>query len=87
MEYLPFVYTLLLVAICLMMAVLLARTSRLLKEPKDDEALKSWLEQQLAAQAKDFSAGAFRRPDHCQNSLLHTPFRVKYITSGKKCKR
>ena len=40
----------------LMMAVLLARTSRLLKEPKDDEALKSWLEQQLAAQAKDFSA-------------------------------
>ena len=56
MEYLAFVYTLLLVAICLMMAVLLARTSRLLKEPKDDEALKSWLEQQLAAQAKDFSA-------------------------------
>ena len=37
MEYLAFVYTLLLVAICLMMAVLLARTSRLLKEPKDDE--------------------------------------------------
>ena len=56
MEYLAFVYTLLLVAICLMMAVLLARTSRLLKESKDDEALKSWLEQQLAAQAKDFSA-------------------------------
>ena len=56
MEYLAFVYTLLLVAICLMMAVLLVRTSRLLKEPKDDEALKSWLEQQLAAQAKDFSA-------------------------------
>ena len=56
MEYLAFVYTLLLVAICLMMAVLLARTSRLLKEPKDDAALKSWLEQQLAAQAKDFSA-------------------------------
>ena len=36
-------------ALSLMMAVLLARTSRLLKEPKDDEALKSWLEQQLAA--------------------------------------
>ena len=62
MEYLAFVYTLLLVAICLMMAVLLARTSRLLKEPKDDEALKSWLEQQLAAQAKDFSAGRMPWP-------------------------
>ena len=58
MEFLAMLYTVLLVAICLMMALLLFRsgrpTGRL--DEADCEELKDWLEEQLAAQAKEFNA-------------------------------
>ena len=58
MEFLAMLYTVLLVAICLMMAVLLFRsgrpTGRL--DEADCEELKDWLEEQLAAQAREFNA-------------------------------
>ena len=47
-------YTVLLVAICLMLALLLHRSARSQKE-NDDEALKAWLQQQLDAQVKIFA--------------------------------
>ena len=47
-------YTVLLVAICLMLALLLHRSARP-QEKSDDEALKAWLQQQLDAQAKSFA--------------------------------
>ena len=58
MEYLAFVYTLLLVAICLMMALLLFRSGRPTGglDEADCEELKDWLEEQLAAQAREFNA-------------------------------
>ena len=58
MEFLAMLYTVLLVAICLMMALLLFRsgrpTGRL--DEADCEELKDWLEEQLAAQAREFNA-------------------------------
>ena len=54
MEFLAMLYTVLLVAICLMLALLLHRSARPQKE-SDDEALKAWLQQQLDAQAKSFA--------------------------------
>ena len=46
-------YTILLVAICLMLALLLHRSAQ--PQKKSDEALKAWLQQQLDAQAKSFA--------------------------------
>ena len=46
MEFLAGLYTLLLVAICLLQALLLHRTGKPAAQ-QDDEALKEWLRQQL----------------------------------------
>ena len=51
MEFLAGLYTLLLVAICLLQALLLHRTGKPAAQ-QDDEALKEWLRQQLEAQAR-----------------------------------
>ena len=51
MEFLAGLYTLLLVAICLLQALLLHRTGKPAAR-QDDEALKEWLRQQLEAQAR-----------------------------------
>ena len=58
MEFLAFLYTVLLVAICLMMALLLFRSGRPAGglDEADCEELKDWLEEQLAAQAREFNA-------------------------------
>ena len=55
MEFLAGLYTLLLVTICLLLAVVLWK----LNKPRnggDYEELKRWMQQQLDAQAKDFAA-------------------------------
>ena len=54
MEFLAFLYTVLLVAICLMLALLLYRGSKPRQGGGDTEELKQWLTQQLEAQAKSF---------------------------------
>ena len=51
MGFLAGLYTLLLVAICLLQALLLYRTGKPAAR-QDDEALKEWLRQQLEAQAR-----------------------------------
>ena len=51
MEFLAGLYTLLLVVICLLQALLLYRTGKPAAR-QDDEALKEWLHQQLEAQAR-----------------------------------
>ena len=58
MEFLAMLYTVLLVAICLMMALLLFRSGRPTGglDEADCEELKDWLEAQLAAQAREFNA-------------------------------
>ena len=58
MEFLAMLYTVLLVAICLMMALLLFRSGRPTGglDEADCEELKDWLEEQLAAQAREFNA-------------------------------
>ena len=58
MEFLAFLYTVLLVAICLMMALLLFRSGRPAGglDEADCEELKDWLEERLAAQAREFNA-------------------------------
>ncbi len=53
MELLALLYTVLLVTICLLLAVLLHRSGR--KNTGDYDELKSWIEQQLNAQAAEFS--------------------------------
>ena len=53
MEYLAGLYTLLLVAICLELAVVLWRTGKKTGGGQDTEELKRWMQQQLA---KDFAA-------------------------------
>ena len=53
MEFLASLYTILLVTICLLLAVLLHRTGK--KPTADHNELKQWLAQQLEAQAKDFA--------------------------------
>lgn len=55
MEFLAMLYTVLLVAICLMMALLLFRSGRPSGGEQDYEELKDWLEEQLAAQAREFT--------------------------------
>ena len=54
MEFLAMLYTVLLVAICLMLALLLYRGSKPRRGGGDTEELKQWLAQQLEAQAKAF---------------------------------
>ena len=58
MEFLAMLYTVLLVAICLMMALLLFRSGRPTGglDEANCEELKDWLEEQLAAQAREFNA-------------------------------
>ena len=53
MDFLASLYTVLLVTICLLLAVLLHRTGK--KPTADNNELKQWLAQQLEAQAKDFA--------------------------------
>ena len=54
MEFLALLYTVLLVAICLLQALLLYRSGK--QAPRqDDEALKEWVRQQLDAQSKLFA--------------------------------
>ena len=55
MEFLAFLYTFLLVAICLMMALLLYRSAKPAAS-RDDAALKEWLRQQLEAQNRQTEA-------------------------------
>ena len=56
MEYLAGLYTLLLVAICLELAVVLWRTGKKQGSVPDHDELKRWMQQQLDAQAKEFAA-------------------------------
>ena len=56
MEYLAGLYTLLLVAICLELAVVLWRTGKKQGGAPDHDELKCWMQQQLDAQAKEFAA-------------------------------
>ena len=54
MEFLALLYTVLLVAICLLQALLLYRSGK--QAPRqDDEALKEWVRLQLDAQSKLFA--------------------------------
>ena len=53
MDFLASLYTVLLVTICLLLAVLLHRTGK--KPTAGNNELKQWLAQQLEAQAKDFA--------------------------------
>ena len=55
MEFLAFLYTVLLVAICLMMALLLYRSAKPTAS-QDDTELKEWLRQQLDAQNRQMEA-------------------------------
>ena len=55
MEFLAFLYTVLLVAICLMMALLLYRSAKPAAN-RDDAELKEWLRQQLEAQNRQMDA-------------------------------
>ena len=55
MEFLAGLYTLLLVTICLLLAVVLWKLNKL-RNGGDYEELKRWMQQQLDAQAKDFAA-------------------------------
>lgn len=55
MEFLAFLYTVLLVAICLMMALLLYRSAKPTAS-RDDTELKEWLRQQLDAQNRQMEA-------------------------------
>ena len=54
MEFLAMLYTVLLVAICLMLALLLYRGNKPRRGGGDTEELKQWLAQQLEAQSKAF---------------------------------
>ena len=54
MEFLAMLYTVLLVAICLMLALLLYRSNKPRRGGGDTEELKQWLAKQLEAQAKAF---------------------------------
>ena len=54
MEFLAMLYTVLLVAICLMLALLLYRGNKPRRGGGDTEELKQWLAQQLETQAKSF---------------------------------
>ena len=56
MEHLAGLYTLLLVAICLELAVVLWRTGKKQGSAPDHDELKRWMQQQLDAQAKEFAA-------------------------------
>ena len=56
MEYLAGLYTLLLVAICLELAVVLWRTGKKQGSVPDHDELKRWMQQQLDAQAREFAA-------------------------------
>ena len=56
MEFLAGLYTLLLVAICLELAVVLWRTGKKTGGGQDTEELKRWMQQLLDTQAKDFAA-------------------------------
>ena len=55
MEFLAGLYTLLLVTICLLLAVVLWKLNKL-RNGGDYEELKRWMQQQLDAQTKDFAA-------------------------------
>ena len=55
MEFLAFLYTVLLVAICLMMALLLYRSAKPAAN-RDDAERKEWLRQQLEAQNRQMDA-------------------------------
>ena len=55
MKFLAFLYTVLLVAICLMMALLLYRSAKPTAS-RDDTELKEWLRQQLDAQNRQMEA-------------------------------
>ena len=70
MEFLAFLYTVLLVAICLMMALLLYRSAKPTAS-RDDTELKEWLRQQLDAQNRQMeakqrdAAGFCAEHEHC----------------------
>ena len=55
MDFLAFLYTVLLVAICLMMALLLYRSAKPAAN-RDDAERKEWLRQQLEAQNRQMDA-------------------------------
>ena len=80
MEFLAMLYTVLLVAICLMMALLLFRSGRPTGglDEADCEELKDWLEEQLAAQAE--SSTPVRTPSPSRT----TP---PSAASARRCRR
>ena len=79
MEFLAMLYTVLLVAICLMMALLLFRSGRPTGglDEADCEELKDWLEEQLAA---GFSL-SHPVPVQSRRSLFFPERRIRYRTA------
>ena len=80
MEFLAGLYTLLLVAICLLQALLLHRTGKPAAQ-QDDEALKEWLRQQLEAQARVLEKS--RRSRH---SRIWPRWRTSAIPCKPQCR-
>lgn len=80
MEFLAGLYTLLLVAICLLQALLLHRTGKPAAQ-QDDEALKEWLRQQLEAQARVLEES--RRSRH---SRIWPRWRTSAIPCKPQCR-
>ena len=76
MEFLAGLYTLLLVVICLLQALLLHRTGKPAAR-QDDEALKEWLHQQLEAQARVLEEKQAQQAQ--QNLAAIKPFFMNFI--------
>ena len=76
MEFLAFLYTVLLVAICLMMALLLYRSAKPAAN-RDDAERKEWLRQQLEAQNRQMDA---KLAEMAQQNL------AAMATSVKRCR-
>lgn len=81
MEFLAMLYTVLLVAICLMMALLLFRSGRPTGglDEADCEELKDWLEEQAGRSAREFNA---RQDAIAQQNYARHPQR-----SARRCER
>ena len=81
MEFLAFLYTVLLVAICLMMALLLYRSAKPTAS-RDDTELKEWLRQQLDAQNRQMEA---KLAEMSQQNLAAMGWKPLIPVSWKRC--
>lgn len=80
MGFLAGLYTLLLVAICLLQALLLYRTGKPAVR-QDDEALKEWLRQQLEAQAR-----VLEESRHSRHSRIWPQWHTSAIPCKPQCR-